>query len=137
LNGQIFGGRVLVVNYVVRVQKTLNQEASNQPSNTVFVGNIPYEITDGDLNKLFGQFENVHEVRMAVDRKTGIPRGFAHVEFIDLNSAQRAYDALKDKEILGRKLRVDYSDKSERQDAFGRRQRMQYIEPEETNENKS
>jgi RNA recognition motif-containing protein len=94
-------------------------------------------MSDDDLSKLLGQFETCTDVRVAVDRKTGVPRGFLHADFVDVNSAQQAYSLLKDKEILGRRLRVDYTNKSEKQDAFGRRQRMQHIEPQKPEENQS
>ncbi|KAH0558579.1 hypothetical protein GP486_004768 [Trichoglossum hirsutum] len=130
LHGQVFGGRVLIVNYARRVR---DSETVNPPSNTLYVGNLPYEMSDDDLHKLFGQFDRCVDVRVPVDRRTGVPRGFLHAEFIDVDSAQAAYDMLKEKEFLGRKLKVDYTNTNERQEAFGRRRRMKHIEQERNN----
>jgi len=73
---------------------------------------MSFEMSDKDLNELFREIHNVIDVRVAIDRKTGQPRGFAHAEFIDVTSAQKAYDLLNNKEVYGRKLRIDYSSPS-------------------------
>ncbi|KAI9776582.1 MAG: hypothetical protein M1839_009486 [Geoglossum umbratile] len=122
LNGKVFGGRQIIVNYVLKVHK---EQTPSRPTKTIFIGNIPFEMTDEDLNKLFGQLENCIDVRVAVDRKTGVPRGFAHADFLDVPSAETAMAMLKGKEVCGRALRVDYSDSTAnaRAEAFGRRRR--------------
>ena len=79
------------------------------PSKTLFIGNIPFEMFDADLNKLFKDIKNVIDVRVAIDRRTGQPRGFAHADFKDVDSAVAGKAALADQELYGRKLRVDYS----------------------------
>ncbi|KAI0395140.1 RNA-binding domain-containing protein [Xylariaceae sp. FL0594] len=80
-----------------------------EPSNSVYVGNIPYETTDAELNKMFRNLENVVDVRVAVDRNTGWPRGFAHADFMDVESATKAVEYLSKQQLGGRTLRVDYS----------------------------
>lgn len=81
----------------------------NEPSKTLFIGNMSFEMSDKDLNDLFREVRNVVDVRIAIDRRTGAPRGFAHADFIDVESATKAREYLQDKEIYGRKLRVDFS----------------------------
>jgi len=58
---------------------------------------------------LFREIRNVLDVRVAIDRRSGQPRGFAHADFIDIASAQRAKEHLEKKVVYGRQLRVDYS----------------------------
>ncbi|KAI9764633.1 MAG: hypothetical protein M1840_008130 [Geoglossum simile] len=122
LNGKVFGGRQIVVNYVLKVRK---DQTPSRPTKTIFIGNIPFEMTDGELNELFHQLENCLEVRIAVDRKTGVPRGFAHADFVDIPSAEAAKAALQGKEVYGRTLRIDFSDSTAnaRAEAFGKRRR--------------
>lgn len=67
------------------------------------------------LADLFREIRNVLDVRVAIDRRTGQPRGFAHADFIDVQSAQRAKEHLEKKEVYGRQLRVDYSQNSSRE----------------------
>ncbi|TVY14591.1 ribonucleoprotein-like protein [Lachnellula arida] len=103
---EVFEGRRLVVNYQ---NKTRRNEATNPPSKTLFIGNLAFEMSDADLNKLFRDIRNVVDVRVAIDRRTGQPRGFAHADFVDVDSAVKGMETLKGQEIYGRKLRVDYS----------------------------
>lgn len=73
---------------------------------------MSFEMSDKDLNDLFREVRNVIDVRVAIDRRTGQPRGFAHADFIDVDSAVKAAELLSGKEIYGRKLRVDFSESS-------------------------
>ena len=70
---------------------------------------MSFEMSDRDLNNLFKGIRNVIDVRVAIDRRTGQPRGFAHADFIDVKSAMDAMKLLENKETYGRKLRLDYS----------------------------
>ncbi|KAI0483213.1 RNA-binding domain-containing protein [Xylariaceae sp. FL0804] len=81
----------------------------NPPSKSLYIGNIPYETSDVDLNQMFRKLDNVVDVRVAVDRNTGWPRGFAHADFADVESAQKAQEFLKSATLGGRTLRVDFS----------------------------
>jgi RNA recognition motif-containing protein len=80
-----------------------------EPTKFLFIGNIPYEATDAELNKMFRELHNVEDVRVAVDRVTGWPRGFAHADFADVESAKKAMEKLSGFELNGRPLRVDYA----------------------------
>jgi RNA recognition motif-containing protein len=70
---------------------------------------MSFEMSDKDLNDLFRDIRNVMDVRVAIDRRTGQPRGFAHADFIDVASATKAREVLMEKTIYGRQLRVDFS----------------------------
>lgn len=86
----------------------------NEPSKTLFIGNMPFDMSDRDLNNLFSKIKNLVDVRVAIDRRTGQPRGFAHADFLDQESAVKGMEALKDMEVSGRMLRVDFSGTSNR-----------------------
>ncbi|KAI0203855.1 RNA-binding domain-containing protein [Astrocystis sublimbata] len=79
------------------------------PTNSLYIGNIPYEASDADLNAMFRKLDNVRDVRVAVDRNTGWPRGFAHADFHDVESAKKAYEFLSTETLSGRQLRIDFS----------------------------
>jgi nucleolin len=111
---QVFEGRNLVVQFhrVKEASKSRDSTGAyvqNPPSKTLFIGNMSFEMSDKDLNDLFRDIRNVMDVRVAIDRRTGQPRGFAHADFIDTASAIRARDVLQAKTIYGRQLRVDFS----------------------------
>lgn len=109
MNMQVFEGRRLAVQYAASKFKKDTPPPRNPPSKTLFIGNMSFEMTDSDLNSLFKDIRNVIDVRVAVDRRTGTPRGFAHADFVDVESAQEGFEALKSKAPYGRKLRIDYS----------------------------
>lgn len=112
-NGSFWHGRRIVVQ--PRAAKRVNQKSSsaggarNEPTRSLYIGNIPYETTDAELNRLFRDLENVTDVRVAVDRTTGWPRGFAHADFADVESAVKAYNLLVGQTLGGRELRFDYA----------------------------
>lgn len=81
---------------------------------SLYVGNIHYETTDAELNRIFRGLENVTDVRVAVDRSTGWPRGFAHADFADVESAARALKKLRGIAINGRELRIDFAQEVDR-----------------------
>jgi nucleolin len=70
-------------------------------------------MSDADLNKLFKDVKNVIDVRVAIDRRTGQPRGFAHADFVDVESAQKGMEFLEQQNIYGRKLKIDFAQNRE------------------------
>jgi len=115
LNQHLFRGRRMAVQYHKKRESNLTQPREpNTPSKTLFIGNMSFEMSDKDLNDLFREVRNVVDVRVAIDRRTGQPRGFAHADFIDTDSATKAKELLQAKEVYGRRLRVDFSRSSAR-----------------------
>ena len=102
----VFEGRTIIVNYQTKAR--INTDLK-EPSKTLFIGNLAFEMSDQDLNNLFRDIRNVLDVRVAIDRRTGQPRGFAHADFVDTESAVKALEFLQGKEVYGRRLRIDYS----------------------------
>ncbi|KAI0175571.1 RNA-binding domain-containing protein [Hypoxylon sp. FL1284] len=103
------GRRILVTFKKSREQGQSATKSPEGPTNSLYIGNIPYETSDADLNQLFRELENLADVRVAVDRNTGWPRGFAHADFTDVESATAALEYLKTKKLGGRMLRLDYA----------------------------
>jgi cold-inducible RNA-binding protein len=54
----------------------------------IFVGNLSFQTTQGDLEATFSQFGSVERVNIVTDRDSGQPRGFAFVEMTDAAKAQ-------------------------------------------------
>ena len=106
-NASFWHGRRIQVS--PRTAKTQKTQGSMGPTKSLYIGNIPYETSDADLNAMFKSLGNVTDVRVAVDRTTGWPRGFAHADFVDVQSAERAFEKLSTTTLGGRQLRVDYS----------------------------
>jgi cold-inducible RNA-binding protein len=73
----------------------------------LYVGNLPYETTETDLQTLFSATGQVSTINIVRDRATGQARGFAFVEMSDAESAQRAISQLDKHEFGGRNLTVN------------------------------
>jgi len=74
---------------------------------SLFVGNMNFQTTEGDLRALFEPFGQVTRVHMAMDRETGRARGFAFVEMPNDEEAAKAMAGLDGKELGGRNLKVN------------------------------
>ena len=73
----------------------------------LFVGNLPYEVGETELEELFGRVGPVDSVRVMRDMATGRARGFAFVEMANPDDAQRAIDELNQSQLGGRTLAVN------------------------------
>jgi cold-inducible RNA-binding protein len=73
----------------------------------LYVGNLPFETTESDLQALFAAAGQVSTVNIVRDRATGQARGFAFVEMNDAEAAQRATSELDQREFGGRRLTVN------------------------------
>ena len=73
----------------------------------VFVGNLSFQTTEGELQALFEQFGEISRVQIMTDRDTGRSRGFGFVEMSDDDAAAKAIEALNGKELGGRALNVN------------------------------
>ena len=73
----------------------------------LYVGNLPYETTESDLQTLFAGAGQVSTISIVRDRATGQPRGFAFVEMSDAEGAKRAIAELDRHQVGGRSLTVN------------------------------
>ena len=73
----------------------------------LYVGNLPYETGETELQELFGQFGSVETVRIMRDMATGRARGFGFVEMTTDEEAQTAIVKLNEYQLGGRALTVN------------------------------
>jgi cold-inducible RNA-binding protein len=73
----------------------------------IYVGNLSFEVTEEDLQKAFEGFGQIESVKIIKDNYTGRSKGFGFVEMSNNADAQSAIDALNDKEIKGRSIKVN------------------------------
>ena len=73
----------------------------------LFVGNVPYSVSEQQLTDLFAQYGELVEVKVISDRMTGRPKGIAFVEFVNEEDAQKAIEAVNGMEYEGRALMVN------------------------------
>jgi len=94
------------------MQQNQNRQNPNQQPNSrsVFVGNIPYEATEEQIEEIFRQVGPVVSFRLVFDRETGKPKGYGFVEYKDSQTALSAMRNLNGTEINGRALRVYFAE---------------------------
>ena len=89
----------------------LNQETnqSNFLNNymNIYVGNIPWGVSEEELEGLFGQYGEVNSVRIITDRESGRSKGFGFVEMAQADAGNAAIEALDGNDFSGRDLRVN------------------------------
>ena len=73
----------------------------------LYVGNLPYGMTDSDLQNLFAPHGAVQSAQVIKDRDTGRSKGFGFVEMDTGTEAQAAIDTLNGQEVNGRALTVN------------------------------
>lgn len=76
-------------------------------STKLYVGNLPYEATESDLQALFETSGQVASINIVRDRATGQARGFAFVEMSDTEGARKAISELDRHQYGGRSLTVN------------------------------
>lgn len=74
---------------------------------SIYVGNLSYEVTQGDLSEIFADYGAVKRVQVPTDRETGKMRGFAFVEMSSDAEEAAAIAALDGAEWMGRALKVN------------------------------
>lgn len=73
----------------------------------IYVGNLSYDMTDAQLRKEFERFGSVKSARIIENRFNHKSKGFGFVEMPNRPEAEAAIKALHDKDLMGRKLRVN------------------------------
>ena len=72
----------------------------------IYVGNLPYEATENQLQELFGEYGEVLSVALPTDRETGRARGFGFVEMAN-EAAAKAIAGVNGTDFGGRMLNVN------------------------------
>src|SRR3989442_6339785 len=73
----------------------------------LYVGNLPYSVSDSDLQQMFEAHGTVQSAQVIMDRDTGRSKGFGFVEMGSDAEAQAAISAMNGKEVDGRALTVN------------------------------
>jgi RNA recognition motif-containing protein len=85
----------------------------------LYVGGLPYSVTEGRLSELFAAHGTVDSANVISDKFTGQSRGFGFVEMSSSNEAQAAIQALNGTQFEGRSLTVNEAKPMAKRDNFG------------------
>ena len=75
-------------------------------SSKIYVGNLPYSVTDASLKSNFSEFGGVSSAKVMMDRDSGTSKGFGFVEMASAEAAQAAISALHGMSVDGRSIVV-------------------------------
>ena len=73
----------------------------------LYVGNLSFDVSESDLENVFGEYGDVNSAKVIKDRETGRSRGFAFVEMRNKNEGANAISALNLQEVDGRSIVVN------------------------------
>ena len=88
-------------------------------NNKLYVGGLPYSVTDGQLEEIFQAHGSVASAKVIADKFTGQSRGFGFVEMSSGNEAQTAISALNGTQFEGRSLTVNETKPMANRDSNG------------------
>ncbi len=73
----------------------------------IYVGNLPYRISEDELRDAFGAYGEVSRATIIMDRETGRSKGFGFVEMPNDAEGNAAIEGLNETELAGRNVRVN------------------------------
>src|SRR5271169_1024386 len=82
----------------------------------IYVGGLPFDVSEGDIITIFSQFGEPTFVNLIRDKETGKSKGFAFLKYEDQRSTDLAVDNLGGATILNRIIRVDHTRYKKRDD---------------------
>lgn len=85
----------------------------------LFVGSLPYSVTQGQLQELFAQSGAVESVAVIIDRETGQSKGFGFVEMSNDDEANAAIAKFNGYNLDGRSIVVNEARPQEPRRSFG------------------
>src|SRR5207247_571304 len=87
-----------------RLSRHPSQSLGGLMGKKLYVGNLPYSVTDKSLHEMFSRVGTVESARLITDRDTGRSKGFGFVEMASDDEAARAISEFNSKELEGRRL---------------------------------
>ena len=88
-------------------------DAPQQDPTKLFVGNLPWSMTEDDLTSLFSEYGELEDIHLVTDRYSGRSRGIAFIKFAGDDgeaNAAAAMEAVNGQEHDGRELRVNVAE---------------------------
>ncbi|MFL6197038.1 MAG: RNA recognition motif domain-containing protein [Thermoanaerobaculia bacterium] len=89
----------------------------------LYVGNLPYRITEDQLKSTFEEFGQVSSCTIIKDKVTGQSKGFGFLEMPEPSEAEAAINKLNGQDLMGRKINVNEARPRENRPSGGGGQR--------------
>lgn len=120
---------------IARPQERKESERGPLESPRLYVGNLSYDVTEGDLTDLFKGVGGVRNVEIVYNRNTHRSKGYGFVEMLHVDDAKRSVEVLHDQPFMGRKLNVSgakskgFDEREDQEDRQERRPKPQQAAP--------
>jgi len=89
----------------------------------IYVGQLPYNVNEGELQELFSEFGEIASVNLIMDRFSGRSKGFGFIEMPNNSEADKAIKALNKTILKGREIKVNQVQQQKRNKRTKRRPR--------------
>ncbi len=73
----------------------------------IYIGNLPYSVSEDDLRDAFSEFGQVHSANIITDKFSGRSKGFGFVDMPNDGEARAAIEEMNDKDFQGRTIKVN------------------------------
>ncbi|QMU60883.1 MAG: RNA-binding protein [Gammaproteobacteria bacterium] len=73
----------------------------------IYIGNLPYSISEDELRDLFAAHGEVSSANIIMDRDSGRSKGFGFIEMSDNAQGEAAINAINETDVQGRSVRVN------------------------------
>ncbi|XP_075691673.1 RNA-binding motif protein, X-linked 2 isoform X2 [Rhinoderma darwinii] len=90
------------------VKESVSWHQDYKDSAWIFMGGLPYELTEGDIICVFSQYGEIVNINLVRDKVTGRSRGFCFLCYEDQRSTVLAVDNFNGIKLKGRTIRVDH-----------------------------
>jgi RNA recognition motif-containing protein len=87
----------------------------------IYVGQLPYSVTEKELREMFAQFGEVASMNIIMDRYTGQSKGFGFVEMPNNSEADQAIKGLNKSMFKGREIKVNQAEERRKKKPFRKR----------------
>ena len=87
----------------------------------IYVGQLPYSVTEEELREMFAQFGEVVSLNIIMDRHTGQSKGFGFVEMPNNSEADQAIKGLNKSMLKGREIKVNQAEERRKKKSFRKR----------------
>ncbi|KAF5103757.1 hypothetical protein DV451_001238 [Geotrichum candidum] len=95
-------------------------DVPSNPSDTIFLGNLPFDCERDSIFEMFGNYGSVISVRLPTHPETEQLKGFGYVQMSSVDEAKAALEALNGHSINGRPVRLDFSTPRDNNNSGGR-----------------
>ena len=90
-------------------EKKYGDREKSAPADTLFVGNLPFAISQDVVWEAFKEHGEPTSVRLPTDRETGEPKGFGYVSFNSVEEATKVLNSMNGEYVGDRPIRLDFS----------------------------